>query len=557
MSGPARARASWADWPDTSTLIRAQDLEVWDAGVYELKTRVYRVKDYGGSTGVAATDTQAVTDAIAAASAAGGGTVLFERGSTNKINSSVTLASNIHLYLEEGSVIDGTSMTGTFATMFRTLADTYTESSNSTNLSSNATAGDTTVSIAAGAEASFAVGDYIKVRSDANWCPDVGGTDTTLDGKIGEINIVKSKSSGSLTLWWPLMDSYATTDTATVGTISMMTNVRIMGTGTAIGRTDTSRDTFCDLDKVVGAYVGGVKLYNFFDSGVVFRDALRSIVDDIRVEGDGTSTSSSDYGVSFGFASQWCGVRGSTFSDCRHAATTNTSWTSRSGIPRFITYDNNWAYQTRSSCFDTHSVGEFITITNNHGHHPADSGVNARCPSVIVANNHFVKPGVHGVYLRNQSSRPSRYQVIGNYVKKPGFNGVLHRNPTEAALAGTSAGQTIYGSVMQGNIVEDPGSEGLMAFSDAAWQVKNVNITGNNVWYSAIGQSGIRIVNGTRCNVVSNIIDTATNGVKFDNSSDHCVAMGNQAPNCSNAISKGTGAGHITSTADAAGAYNQ
>jgi hypothetical protein len=53
MALPARARAAWHDWTTTDTLVRAQDIEVWDAGVYELRSRAVSVKDaaYGALGG--------------------------------------------------------------------------------------------------------------------------------------------------------------------------------------------------------------------------------------------------------------------------------------------------------------------------------------------------------------------------------------------------------------------------------------------------------------------------------------------------------------------------
>jgi parallel beta-helix repeat protein len=61
-----RARASWSDWPLTTTLVRASDLEKWDKAVFDLKTEKINALNYlngDGSTESAASVASLVADA--------------------------------------------------------------------------------------------------------------------------------------------------------------------------------------------------------------------------------------------------------------------------------------------------------------------------------------------------------------------------------------------------------------------------------------------------------------------------------------------------------------
>ena len=64
---------------------------------------VYNVKSYGATGKGAASDTEAINRAIAAASAAGGGTVFFPAGTY--VSGSIHLRSNITVYLDSGAVL--------------------------------------------------------------------------------------------------------------------------------------------------------------------------------------------------------------------------------------------------------------------------------------------------------------------------------------------------------------------------------------------------------------------------------------------------------------------
>jgi polygalacturonase len=70
-------------------------------------TKVFNVKSYGATGNGSTIDTPAINNAIAAASAAGGGEVLFPAGTYESV--SIHLKSNVEIYLDSGATIRATS----------------------------------------------------------------------------------------------------------------------------------------------------------------------------------------------------------------------------------------------------------------------------------------------------------------------------------------------------------------------------------------------------------------------------------------------------------------
>ncbi len=70
---------------------------------FQTHARIYNVRDFGAKGDGKAWDSQAINAAIEAASVAGGGTVLLPAGTY--LSYSIRLKSNIHLYLDAGSVL--------------------------------------------------------------------------------------------------------------------------------------------------------------------------------------------------------------------------------------------------------------------------------------------------------------------------------------------------------------------------------------------------------------------------------------------------------------------
>jgi hypothetical protein len=72
MTGYTRARADWIDWPDTSTIVRAQDFDQWDQTLYELRHQTVDIRDYGTVSAPGAALQAAINDLGTA-----GGTIML------------------------------------------------------------------------------------------------------------------------------------------------------------------------------------------------------------------------------------------------------------------------------------------------------------------------------------------------------------------------------------------------------------------------------------------------------------------------------------------------
>jgi hypothetical protein len=87
-SGYARARPDWADFPATTTPIQQTHLDRIDQALFDKKSEVFNVKDFGALGDDATTDTTAFSNAI---TTAGVGATLLVPAGTYRISSSLTM----------------------------------------------------------------------------------------------------------------------------------------------------------------------------------------------------------------------------------------------------------------------------------------------------------------------------------------------------------------------------------------------------------------------------------------------------------------------------------
>lgn len=482
--------------------VRLDDLEAETGSIFSVTDPSYGAV----GTGLADESTE-VQAAFTAALAAGGGTVYFPEG-TYKINTALTYAgSNLTVECAPGVVFDASDLAAS-GSFFTVAGSEPTSGDGYAALSGNAAKAATSVSVTAGQEAEFAEGDYIKVGVDGaisypSTCLFTPNTSSSgeLDQRIGEIGVVASTSSGSITPRWPLLGgTYNTSDTAFVAKLTMRENITWRG-GTIIGGGTGSNHAALSFDRCFNVKVLDVVLKDFDDRGVHFRDVLHGLVDGITVLG-GESVDNNFYGVVFNHACQWGKVVNSTFRDNRHAITCGGS-TARSGINRFITYANNHAYDATATAFDSHAGTEHLTITGNHAY-SCSSGVNLRCPSAIVSNNTVIGSLAQAVYMRNQTAKPTSHLVQGNRIVGAGTVGIYCREPADAELDATAAGQDIDHIIIANNAIEGTPEQGIYCISAESFSLHSVSIVGNTVRSATL--SPIRLDKVDGANITGNTL---------------------------------------------------
>jgi hypothetical protein len=512
----------------------------------------------------------------------GGGTVVFPDGNI-KISGLIRLYSNTHVILSPKTVIDF-SDAATSATLFNAEGSEGTH----INLSSNAIKGNLSISVTAGQEINFSVGDYIKIGSTETYDP--GRTNQP----IGELNKVISTASGVINLQWPLADSYDTTDTAFVAKMTMVENVKLTG-GKIIGGGAASLHVGFEGDRCVNSSVSGTKFIDCEEKGVLWIDAINCNVYDVYV--DGSNYSGTGYGVMYAYASQDCIIANSVFDNCRHATSTGGG-TSRSGVPRRIHHNDLTAIKTTGDAFDTHACGEDLEFDNCVVYYADGNGFNIENNSVKMRSCKVKKTGAntnyHGVALRNETSRPTRYDIECDVENIGGYGVKLVNGATVGA-------GSIIDHINIKAITTDTASNGIVAYSTDTWRMKNITIeaviTRPNL---TTGTSAFLLQKADKCNLgnikitevpatvtamkIDNTTKTGLNGkinidfaslstgkgvvlgsctdigvtgvtvkdggtgIQFDNGCSYCLAVGNSVRGCTTPISQGTGTGHVVAS---------
>ena len=167
------------------------------------------IRAYGAVIDGATENATAVQNAINALPTQGG-TVWFPPG-TNKISSAITLRSNMAMVFAAGSIIDATGIADSSTVFTATGSESGTVS-----LTADALINTSALTVAAGDEAGFSSGDYVKIGATNYFAPNTT-PDASIDQKVGEICVVSSTASGTINLKTPLRDSYTTANLA-IGT---------------------------------------------------------------------------------------------------------------------------------------------------------------------------------------------------------------------------------------------------------------------------------------------------------------------------------------------------
>ncbi len=206
----------------------------------------------------------------------------------------------------------------------------------------------------------FIVFGWAYIESDALWSSASGG-----GVKMGELLRISAvdAATNTLTLCWPTLNAYATTQGARITPENMLrgptlTNVDFVGTVSAAGAGTANRALA--LRRVVGAALNNVSTHAWDRHHIELDRAAH-----VRISGgSGGETgfqTGVDYGVMIVNASFDATVRDRAFHAMRHGVTIGGA----QGVNRFIRVDGCRCYDMRDAGFDAHPGAAEHEFTNN------------------------------------------------------------------------------------------------------------------------------------------------------------------------------------------------
>jgi hypothetical protein len=356
------------------------------------------VKDFGAVGDGVTDDGPDINTAIAALSAAGGGVLFFPEGVYN-IDTVIALQSNVHLNISALAILDVATLTGSVAIQAQgTVGSAVT-------LASNASRTNTSVAVAAGAEAGFAVGDYVLVYSERQ--PDASAQ------KDGEFQIVKSTSSGSIVMQDGLWADYATANTASIRKLNAVSNVRVYGGGTIRG--SGTNDKLLTFYRCLDVHVQDIIFEDGDYESLTFQAALNFSANDCSFYR--SNNTGAGYGVAVYDGCQWGDIAGNRFIDCRHGVSGGGN-IGGYGLNRFINVIGNNAYGGLDSGYDGHSPCQYWNFVGNTA--TAKNGTNSdgitwQGLDVVISDNTLIGCKNYGVLIEpRRAEDQTGIKIVGN-----------------------------------------------------------------------------------------------------------------------------------------------
>lgn len=529
---------------------------------------------YGAVGDGSTDDTDAIQDALDAASAFGRG-IANGSGRTYKVTSTLTIDSNVHL---RDMTLDASSLDAD-----DNVLEATGELATAVLLSDDAAVGDTTISVASAT--GIAADDWLLVSSTSVF----GSTSQPR----GEIVRVSSVSGSDITLYDPLADDYATADDAQFEKITFVEQVRVEKVH-IIGPTDdtlTIKGIVATLVRDLD--VQGCTFTRTHHSGISLENVVGA-----RVEGcyfDRITESGLAYGVAVLWACQDISITACASNRLRHLVTIGGG-SSKAGIARRVAVTGCTASQCMDAGFDCHPAGEDISFVGNHVFGSDMTGITFQGSRGVIANNTIRDTVSHGILLQPLTIKAHDVVVGGNTIKDAGGRGILidtdasytsfHgfvignnsiQTTTSSGIEVDGTGATITGLVISGNIIRGAGSHVItirncdyasvsgntidLTVNSVAgirfWTVTRGALTGNSIKSTASTSTQcIRLIASDDCTITGNTGTGAAIGVLFDSSCDHNTVMSNNMRSNTTPLSLSTGTGNISDTGDESGAYN-
>lgn len=459
---------------------------------------------------------------------------------TYRITASLVIPSNTHLDLAPGAVLDGTGL----AADVPIIKATGTVS-NAAALTASAAAGAVALSVAAGAQASFPAGSFVRVRSERNVDPGEGPKD-------GEVHAVRSTASGVVNLIENLWESYATGDAATVELVNAVRNIKITG-GTLRG-SGLVGSTGVQFEHVRDAVLDGVVFEDFAKRATRFIATLNLTVTSCTFyrsnqEGFG-------YGVGLSAGCQWVAVVGNHWIDCRHGIAAGGS-TGDYGINRFVAVTGNSGYGGLDAAIDSHSSSQFWTITGNvvtFGANATGSGIIYQGREVVITDNVVERSDGTGInYQPVPQTIIDGVVIANNVVRNAQGVGIFCDIRTNVTLRGltisgnsvvgalgaagiycrvTFAGSSLTDYAITGNTVRDAAGRGVWVRAQAgpvAWGVIGSNRVGVRAAQNAVQLGADAGQTLDRTTITGNAVNGGSNGIINSGGATNAWVDGNTA----------------------------
>ena len=417
-------------------------------------SEVINVKDYGAKGDNTTDDTAAIQAALSA-----GLNVFFPDG-TYKVTSTLTMSANSVIDFDNAIVDFSSASSGD--TMFTVTGSAGTEYA----LASNATMGELTVNVGSGVGSNFSIGDVVKIGSTTVYDP--GNTDRM----IGEIAIVESISSDTLTIAVPLEASYTTASTAFVQKLTMVENIhikngRIKADTVALGHTGDAavgnQKKGFSISFGRNIRIENVTIDEFDHTAIFLGDCIETTVSNCTIR---ESMAFDDgYGVASYNTTQNLLVSNNHFYNCRHAFTTVSASTNH-GFSRHVIVEGNSV--VISNQLDQTGSGEYTTANPGPGEglYYTSSG-DALDTHAGSEDIHFINNVINGAGGHSINFECSRGSIVGNRIYGSGDNAIRYRNET-----GVAGYMLIANNVIDGNLVKttnpyknDPGADEFLLVS--------------------------------------------------------------------------------------------